>query len=58
MVVGVHGASFLSAQFPAMVVQSSVKGLVIALSLVPMDFHAMFLMLPSMYLVMKKNVHV
>lgn len=58
MVVGVHGASFLSAQFPATVVQSSVIGFVIAPSLIPMEFHAICQMLHSTYLVMKKNVHV
>lgn len=56
--VGVHGASFLSAQFPATVVQSSVEGFVIALSLIPMEFHVMLRMLFSTYLVMKINVHV
>lgn len=58
MAAGVHGTSFLSAQFPATVGQSFVKGPVIALGLIPMEFHAMFRMLSSAYLVMKKNVHV
>lgn len=58
MVVGVHGASFLSAQFPATVVQSFVEGFVIALSLIPMEFHVMLRMLFSTYLVMKINAHV
>lgn len=58
MVVGVHGASFLSAQFPATVVQGSGKGFVIALNLIPMEFRVMWRMLPSTYLVMRKNVHV
>lgn len=58
MAVGVHGTSFLSVQFPATVVQSSVSGFVIALPQIPMGLHAMSQMLSSAYSAMKKYVHV